>query len=316
MFHTVYRRHVMKAPVIYKIINVVNNKFYVGSTTNMHERTRCHKNRLKRNKHHSQHLQAAWNKYGSDKFVFVVVEHIEDISLLQEAEDRWLAEWVGKDVCYNKSKYSDTPMRSIAKEEHPSYGRVVPEEERQAISKTLKENYASGYVHPRTGQKNSPETIAKIVEARANSDKNKGEKHYRYGKSVSEETRKKIGDTQRGVKKAPRVYTQEGLEKARENMRRNAVKQDPKKFEDVMAKFPEAVTSKYDFTNAVYTGALNRIENCVCPEHGVFSQYAAQFRKGSGCPTCGAKERAESKRKQMKDFWSSGEGYSVFRKPK
>ena len=306
----------MKKPVIYKIINAVNNKFYVGSTVNSVERFRVHRKRLRANNHHCAHLQSAWNKYGEDKFVFVVIEEIESDEKLQAAEDVWLQEWVGKPECYNVGLRSGAPWRGARKEDHPNYGKKWAEKYKQQISETLKSKYASGYVHPRTGQKNSPETIAKIVEARASSDKNKGEKHYRYGKSVSEETRKKIGDTQRGVKKAPRVYTQEGLEKARENMKRNAVKQDPKKFEDVMAKFPEAVTSKYDFTNAVYTGALSRIENCVCPEHGVFSQYAAQFRKGSGCPTCGAKERAESKRKQMKDFWSSGEGYSVFRKPK
>ena len=288
--------------VIYKIENVVTDDFYVGSAVNHKRRKWEHWSQLKKNEHHCVKLQQAWNEYGEDAFEFVIIEEVDDDNLLQ-VEDTYLALNAGQSHCYNTALSTQIPSST-------------QREVRHKISKTLKENYASGYVHPRTGQKNSPETIAKIVEARANSDKNKGEKHYRYGKSVSEETRKKIGDTQRGVKKAPRVYSQEGLEKARENMRRNAVKQDPKKFEDVMAKFPEAVTSKYDFTNAVYTGALNRIENCVCPEHGVFSQYAAQFRKGSGCPTCGAKERAESKRKQMKDFWSSGEGYSVFRKPK
>ena len=142
--------------------------------------------------------------------------------------------------------------------------------------------------------------------------KHSGENHYRYGKIVDEATRKKIGDTQRGVKKAPRTYTPEGLEKARENMKRNAVKQDPKPFSDVLAKFPQEVQDKYDFSNAVYTGALNRIEGCVCQHHGVFSQYAAQFRKGRGCPSCGGDERAESKRKQMKEFWASEDGRAMF----
>lgn len=307
----------MKTPVIYKIRNVVNQKFYVGSTGNTRERFRCHRNRLRKNKHHCQHLQAAWNKYGEECFIFEIVEHVESIDRLQAAENVWLAEWVGKPICYNKSKYSESPMRGIAKEDHPSYGRVKSEEEKQAIANTLKEGYASGeYPHPRLGKIHSEETRLKIVEARAASDKNKGENHYRYGKTVSEETRKKIGDTQRGVKKEPRVYTPEGLEKARENMKRNAVKQDPKPFSDVLAKFPQEIKDRYDFSNALYTGALNRIEGCVCQDHGVFSQYAAQFRKGRGCPSCGAVERGESKRKQMKEFWASGEGHQVFRKPK
>jgi group I intron endonuclease len=318
MFHSLYTKgDEMKTPVIYKIRNVVNQKFYVGSTGNTRERFRCHRNRLRKNKHHCQHLQAAWNNYGEECFIFEVIEHVESIDRLQAAENVWLAEWVGKPICYNKSKYSESPMRGIAKEDHPSYGRVKSEEEKQAIANTLKEGYASGeYPHPRLGKIHSEETRLKIVEARAASDKNKGENHYRYGKTVSEETRKKIGDTQRGVKKEPRVYTPEGLEKARENMKRNAVKQDPKPFSDVLAKFPQEIKDRYDFSNALYTGALNRIERCVCRAHGVFSQYAAQFRKGRGCPSCGAVERGESKRKQMKEFWASGEGHQVFRKPK
>jgi len=43
-----------------------------------------------------------------------------------------------------------------------------------------------------------------------------GEKHYRYGKTVSEETRKKIGDTQRGKPKGEgRKVSPEGMVKIR-----------------------------------------------------------------------------------------------------
>jgi group I intron endonuclease len=142
--------------------------------------------------------------------------------------------------------------------------------------------------------------------------KHAGEEHYQYGKNVSEGVRKKIGDSQRGVKKNPRVYTEEGLQKARENMARNAREQKPLNFDAVKARFPAEVLSKYDFTTAIYTGALERITGCKCPNHGEFSQYAAQFRKGRGCPSCGSDKRAESKRKQMKEFWATEEGRNKF----
>lgn len=135
----------------------------------------------------------------------------------------------------------------------------------------------------------------------------KGEDHYRYGKTVSEETRKKIGDTQRGKKKGPRSFTPEGLARAQENMRRNAREQKPVDFSAVLAKFPTEIQERYDFSNAVYTGALVRIEGCVCPEHGVFSQYAAQFRKGRGCPQCGQVQRSQTRSKQMKESWNNPE---------
>ena len=60
---------------------------------------------------------------------------------------------------------------------------------------------------------------------------------------------------------------------------------------EVLEAFPETVRAKYDFSTADYRGALVRIEGVRCPEHGVFSQYAVQFRKGRGCPACGGELR-------------------------
>lgn len=65
----------------------------------------------------------------------------------------------------------------------------------------------------------------------------------------------------------------------------------------VMAKFPQEVCDRYDFSRAAYYGALERITGIVCAQHGEFSQYPAQLRKnGSGCPACGAEVRASKKR--------------------
>lgn len=149
--------------VVYKIRNVVNDKFYVGSTINMKERARTHRNRLRRGNHHSVHLQAAWNKYGEDCFRFEVVEEFDAVELLRPAEDRWLAEFVGKECCYNKSLYSDTPMRGIRTEDHPCFGKPVTEESRAAISASLKAFYAADPTnHPRLGIPHSEEAKAKI----------------------------------------------------------------------------------------------------------------------------------------------------------
>jgi group I intron endonuclease len=294
----------MKTPVIYKIINLINNKFYVGSTNNHYERFRVHRNRLRGNKHHSKHLQAAWNKYGEASFVFHVIEEIADASLLRAAEDVWLSAWVGKEQCYNTSKYSDSPMRGLSKEQTPMYGKNHSAETKQLIrdARLIQDD-------PRTGKTHSEETKERIRKAKLANPSRAW-----LGKTRDEETRKKIGDTQRGVTKAPRRFTEEGLRRAQENMRRvtMAHPQEVKPFDAVLAKFPQEVQDKYDFENAVYTGALNRIEGCVCPSHGVFSQYAVQFRKGRGCPSCGAEERAQTKRKQMKEFWATKEGREMF----
>jgi group I intron endonuclease len=249
--------------VIYKIRNIVNGKFYVGSTVDSRVRFQTHKRRLKKGTHQSPHLQAAWDKYGEDCFKFEIVEYVDDPEKLLAAEQVWLDAHAGKAYCYNWATDASAPMR---------------------------------------GKKHTEEAKAKMTGMQP-----KGEAHYRFGKTLDEETRKKIGDAQRGVPKGPRVYTEEGLARAQENMRRNAREQKPTDFSAVLAKFPDEVRERYDFSSAVYTGALVRIEGCVCPDHGVFSQYAAQFRKGRGCPQCGQVQRSATRSQQMKEAWNDPE---------
>jgi group I intron endonuclease len=200
--------------VIYKIINIQNQKFYVGSTTSFSERSHTHKKKLRSGKHHCAHLQAAWNKYGEENFVFVVVERLAHHSELQAAEDRWLEAWVGKPECYNVGTRSGAPMRGKTKEQHPNFGKPVSEAQRVAISETLQRYYrADPANHPRFGKHHSDEVRAEI--SRKRKGKCAGADHYRFGKTVSEEVRKKIGDTQRGKSKAPRVISEEGMAKIR-----------------------------------------------------------------------------------------------------
>lgn len=65
----------------------------------------------------------------------------------------------------------------------------------------------------------------------------------------------------------------------------------------VIDKFPKTIRDRFDFTNAIYKGALQRIENIICKEHGAFSQYPSQLRnEGATCPSCGHEERGRTKR--------------------
>jgi len=273
--------------VIYKIINTFNGKFYVGSTTNQKVRFRQHRKLLRGNRHHCKHLQAAWSKYGEDKFIFAVVETVAPDVALWSVEDTWLKEHIGTEQCYNSGTAAAASWRGIYGSAHPNFGKIMRQEQKHDIATTLKTFYAEDYNnHPRVGTTHSDETKAKI----SASKKANPTKHWA-GRERDEETRKKIGDAQRGVKKAARTYTTAGLEKARANMLRNARAQVPAPFTEVLNKFPQEVKDKYDFSKAAYTGALKRITGLVCPEHGEFSQYAAQLRKGCGCPLCGTAAR-------------------------
>ena len=76
-------------PGVYKIENLVNGKFYIGSTVSLCRRQRQHWHELRRGDHHAVRLQAAWNKYGEDAFVVKILELCE-IEDLTEKEQGWL----------------------------------------------------------------------------------------------------------------------------------------------------------------------------------------------------------------------------------
>ena len=61
---------------IYIITNLVNQKYYIGSTSEFKSRCRSHRTLLKRNKHFNKHLQSAVNKYGLVNFTFNCLEVI------------------------------------------------------------------------------------------------------------------------------------------------------------------------------------------------------------------------------------------------
>lgn len=70
---------------IYKIINKINDKFYLGSAKDIDSRFQRHLWDLGRKKHHNIHLQRAYNKYGKDSFRLEVIEKcLESLLLIRE----------------------------------------------------------------------------------------------------------------------------------------------------------------------------------------------------------------------------------------
>lgn len=74
---------------IYCIINLVNNKKYIGSSKNIRTRLWCHRAELRHGHHDNCHLQRAWNKYGESNFDFYIIEKCEE-SLLLEREQFYI----------------------------------------------------------------------------------------------------------------------------------------------------------------------------------------------------------------------------------
>jgi len=57
---------------IYMIRNTVNDKVYIGQSRDIKNRFSCYKSGC-----HNKHLQRAFNKYGFDKFEFVIIDKCE-----------------------------------------------------------------------------------------------------------------------------------------------------------------------------------------------------------------------------------------------
>lgn len=109
---------------IYKIINVMNNKFYVGSAENFTRRKRVHWWQLRRGTHGNKHLQAAWLKYGEDSFKFLIVEELPDDADILAAENVWLKEHYGKDYCYNLAMDATSPQTGMYGEKNSMWGKT------------------------------------------------------------------------------------------------------------------------------------------------------------------------------------------------
>lgn len=206
----------MSTNVIYKIRNVVNGKFYVGSAKDTRTRFRQHRKLLRKGTHHCKHLQAAWNKYGEDVFKFEVVERLESWDELEPAEDRWLAEHVGQPYCYNSGRSARAPWRGVFGSAHPNYGKVTPDSVKQVLSEATKEQWRTS--DPRTGTTHSEETkqlmSVKVQQALAEG---------RAGRFIpTEETRRKMSEALKGNQNAKgHVRSEEHRRKLAESARGN-----------------------------------------------------------------------------------------------
>jgi len=115
-----------KSPGIYSIVNVINNKVYIGSTKSLYKRLIHHRHRLRNNSHSNKHLQNAWNKYGEDNFDINVLEYCENTSDLYKREEFFCKQY---DNLYN--------IKTIEKASF-GYKRILTDDTKNKISKALK----------------------------------------------------------------------------------------------------------------------------------------------------------------------------------
>lgn len=178
----------MKISGIYKIINKINGKYYVGSSLNIKTRWYNHNKHLKGNYHPNEHLQSAWNKYNKENFEFVLIEKLDNIDndglLLVEQKYLDIAK-MEKDKCYNKSflagrvEMTDEIKKKISishmGDKNPFYGN----------------HSMSGENHPMFGKRHTEETKLKMKNSHS------GNKNHNFGKKIKNKTKKLISEKQK-----------------------------------------------------------------------------------------------------------------------
>lgn len=161
--------NIPRTPGIYAITNKANGHFYVGSAVDLWKRWSVHRSDLKKLKHHNSRVQAEWNKYGQDSFVFSVLEHVSDKAALLICEQKWLDLFnAGKSYeCLNALPKAGSAMGQVRTKE--TCERISAALTGKIISEESKVKMRAA----KLGKKQSPEHIAKAAARRKGSKINR-----------------------------------------------------------------------------------------------------------------------------------------------
>lgn len=122
---------------IYEIENLVNNKFYIGSTTNFKKRFSSHRSQLNRNKHINKQLQRDWLEFGEENFKFTIVKEVLEEKNLPNEEYLQMEFRKKKSEIYNVSN----PLEEViaGRFEHKNKNVKMPKKLKVHKYKTKKE---------------------------------------------------------------------------------------------------------------------------------------------------------------------------------
>jgi group I intron endonuclease len=185
----------MKQAGLYTITNKLDGTAYVGSSVNVTRRLRDHKNMLRNGKHHSIHLQRAWDRDGEASFEFAMAIALEnpDECLIQEQ------------ILLDSMKDSGLKVYNVAtKTDCSALGRKWSEETRSK----LKDQRASQWDDPKKRAKMSvvlsavkgaeEARAAHTAKMRAYWESPKGLARRLAKTPLSEEHKRKIGESSKG----------------------------------------------------------------------------------------------------------------------
>lgn len=158
---------------IYCIINCVNGKRYIGSSSDIDKRKLLHLRSLRKGNHHNTVLQRAFNKYGEDSFKFEILEVLQNEDEIVFQENYWIAIYDTLKFGYNMLWAHTSSSEGLRKRISWALKGKMSNETKEKMRKS------------HLGKTHSQETKDKI--GRGNE-----------GKIYSQEVRNKIGNSNRG----------------------------------------------------------------------------------------------------------------------
>jgi len=246
--------------IIYKTINLVNNKVYIGQTVQFLN--------ARKNTHFSDkrnyYFHNALHKYGRESFVWEIIEHCDSKEELDEMEFHYIKQYHSNDRehGYNMTLGGEGTVGHIRSKEWKrkqslaQAGKIKSDEVKYKISQAM-----IGQKNHFYGKHHSIETIKLI------SSKNMGKSHLH-----TEETKKRISNSKKGIKRSEETILKmsESTKGKKHWKAKLFVITNPQKFEfviyglnDFCRKFTEALLHGPNLVN-VAKGKTNQHKGYKC----------------------------------------------------
>ena len=125
---------------IYRIRNLINNKFYIGSSNNINHRKSTHLYDLRNQKHRNIHLQRSYNKHKEENFLFDIIElcEVENLILREQHYIDTLKPEYNISLIAGSTISIKRPNQSIRIIE-ANKNRIVSQQTKKRVSNTLKQ---------------------------------------------------------------------------------------------------------------------------------------------------------------------------------
>ncbi len=126
---------------IYKITNLINNKIYIGLTTqSIKRRWMCYKSNVKNKKHYNQSIIKAIIKYGIKSFIIEKIDSAINKQELQQKEIYWINFYksINPKIGYNISPGGQLRSeKGLIKHSNKLKGRKLSQEHKNKIAQSL-----------------------------------------------------------------------------------------------------------------------------------------------------------------------------------